>query len=179
MRRKPHSLARFRKRDPFHLKQNLSRLYHRDPMIGSSLALTHTVLSRLLRDWLVWKYADPDLAAALHKAGHGHAAGFDLPVGDPARLKHLQSEIPKRQRASTPGLAGHAPALLLAVLYFLWHQHKSALPVKKALKRSRGLRFALLGRQNLAFVHPSLHADHALSGPCFRNTEFDVGAQRV
>src|SRR6266849_2350765 len=97
-------------------------------MIGSSLALAHTSFSRLLRDWLVWKYADPNLAAALHEARHGHTARFNLAVGDPPGFKHLQAEIPEGQRTAAPGLTGHAPALLLAVLHFLWHQHKSALP---------------------------------------------------
>src|SRR5208282_2711132 len=98
--------------------------HHRNPMIGRALALAHTGFGRLLGHWLIRKYPDPDLSPALHKAGHRHAAGFNLPVGDPPRLKHLQPEVAKRQRAAAPGLPGHPPALLLAVLNFLWHQHK-------------------------------------------------------
>ena len=32
--------------------------------------------------------------------------------------------FPESERAAAPGFAGHAAALLLAVLHFLWHQHK-------------------------------------------------------
>src|SRR5271163_725108 len=124
MRRQSHRLGRIHDRDPFHLKQNLSWTHHRDPMIRRSLALTHTGFGRLLRHRLVGKHPDPDLPAALHKAGHSHPARFNLPVGDPPRLEHLKPEVAKRQRAAAPGLPGHAPALLLAVLNFLWHQHK-------------------------------------------------------
>src|SRR5580704_10276038 len=93
-------------------------------MIGSSLAFAHTGFSRLLGHWLVRKYPNPDFAAALYEAGHGYAAGFDLAVGNPARLEYFQPEVAERQRASAPGFAGHAAALLLAILHFLWHQHK-------------------------------------------------------
>src|SRR5579859_2644466 len=41
------------------------------------------------------------------------------------------------------------------------------------------LRLALLGRQNLAFVHPALHADHAVRRPRFGEAVVDVGTQRV
>src|SRR5437764_15407114 len=84
VRCQPHSFCRILQSHAFHLKQNLPRLHHRDPMIRRTLAFTHTGFGWLLGDWLVWKQPDPDLAAALYKTRHGHAAGFDLPVGDPA-----------------------------------------------------------------------------------------------
>src|SRR5580704_8058182 len=124
MRRQPHRLGRIGQRHSFHLKENLTGPHHRDPMIRSAFALSHTGFSRLLRNRFVRKDADPDLSTALHETRHGHAAGFNLAVGDPSRLENFESEIPKGQRASAPRLAGHTPALLLAVLYFLWHQHK-------------------------------------------------------
>src|SRR5438874_2282379 len=102
-------------------------------MIRRSLAFTHTGFGRLLSNRLVGKQANPDLAAALNEASHSDAAGFDLPVGDPARLKHLQSEISESQLAAAPCLTGHAPALLLAVLHFLWHQHNLC-PVTSLLR---------------------------------------------
>src|SRR6516225_490851 len=47
------------------------------------------------------------------------------------------------------------------------------------LKRSRScrLRLTLLLAQDLALVHPALHADHAVSRARFRETVVDVGAQ--
>src|ERR1700691_3031124 len=40
-------------------------------------------------------------------------------------------------------------------------------------------RFALLRRENLAFINPALHADHAVSGTRFCETVVDIGAQCV
>src|SRR5581483_2687237 len=80
VRRQAHRFARVLVRHAFHLKQNLSRLHHRDPVVGRPLTLAHTGLGRFLGHRLVGKNADPDLAAALDEPGHGHAAGFDLPV---------------------------------------------------------------------------------------------------
>src|SRR6266566_892713 len=104
-------------------------------MIRRALALTHTGFGRLLRHRLVGKHANPDLAAALHETRHGHAAGFNLPIGDPSRLQNLQPEIAECQRRSAPGLAGRATALLLAILHFLWHQHND-FPVETLLATS-------------------------------------------
>src|ERR1700730_9068564 len=94
------------------------------PVVGRSLALPHTGFSRLLGDRLVRKQANLDLAAPLDESGHSHARRLDLPVRNPTRLEHLQSIIAESQLAPAPRLAGHAPALLLTVLDFLWHQHK-------------------------------------------------------
>src|ERR1700733_3011030 len=197
VRRQTHRFGCIGQRHAFHLKQNLSRTYHCDPMIGSAFALTHTGFGRLLGDWLVGKHANPNLAAALHEASHGHTAGLDLPVGNPYRLQHFEAEIPERQRTAAPGLARHATALLLAVLHLLWHQHKSALylcprtfailsetprnpPREVSLERSHARRLlALFRRQNFALVHPALHADHAVRGPGFGKSVFDIGSQRV
>src|SRR5450432_1227022 len=124
MGRQTHCLGSIRHRYAFHFKQNLARTHHANPVVGSAFAFTHTGFGRLLGNGLVRKQTDPDFAATLHETGHGHAAGFDLPVGDPARLEHFQSEISESQLAATPCLAAHASALLLAILNFLWHQHK-------------------------------------------------------
>src|SRR5438874_972286 len=111
-------------RDSFHLKQNLAWTHHRHPVIGRSLAFPHTGFSRLLGHWLVRKQTDLNLAATLDKAGHGHPGRLDLAVGNPARLKHLQSVVAESQLAPAPRLPRHAPALLLSVLHFFGHQHK-------------------------------------------------------
>src|SRR5579871_3525259 len=132
--RQPHRFACILVRHAFHFKQNLARLHDRDPMIGSALAFAHTGFSRLLGDRLIRKHADPDLAAALDEARHGDTAGLDLPVGDPSRLEHLQPIVAERQRRSAPCFAGHAAALLLAILHFLWHQHNEVLSSRFSVK---------------------------------------------
>ena len=110
--------------DAFHLKQNLAGFYHRDPVVRCAFTLTHTGFSRLLGHWLVRKQTDLNLAATLDKAGHGHPGRLDLAVGNPARLKHLQSVVAESQLTPAPRLPRHAPALLLSVLHFFGHQHK-------------------------------------------------------
>src|SRR6185369_11721858 len=127
VRSQTHGFAGILLRDPFHLEQDLARPHHRDPMIGRTLSLTHTGFSRLLGNRLVREKTDLYLAATLDEPGHGHACRLDLTVGDPARFKHLQAEISESQLASAPGFSGHTPALLLAVLHFLWHQHRNLL----------------------------------------------------
>src|SRR5579871_1182707 len=122
--REPHRFLRVRTAYAFHLKQDLARANHGNPMIRSAFAFAHTGFGRLLGDRLVRKQTDPYLAAALYKTRHGHATGLNLTVRNPARLHHLQPEIAKGELSSAPGLTAHAPALLLAVLNFFWHQHK-------------------------------------------------------
>src|SRR5450631_1467679 len=125
VRRQSHGLFCICDRNAFHLKQNLSRPHHRHPVVRSPFAFTHTGFGGLLRDRLIRKQTDPDLAAALHKTRHRHPARFDLPVGDPSRFQHFQPKLTESQRAPPPGLPRHSPALLLAVLNFLRHQHRS------------------------------------------------------
>src|SRR5437016_2019619 len=119
-----HGLTGVLWRDSFHLEQNLARTHHRYPVIGCSLAFTHTGFSRFLGHWLIWKQTDLNLAASLDKASHRHTCRLNLTVGNPARLENLQSVIAESQLTPAPRLPGHAPALLLAVFHFLWHQHR-------------------------------------------------------
>src|SRR5450759_2962386 len=127
VRGQTHGFARLGRCDAFHLEQDLAGTDDGDPVVGSALALAHTGFGRLLGDRLVGKEAQPDFSATLDEARHGDTAGFDLAVGDVAALHDLEAVIAEGQLAAAPGLAGHAAALLLAVLHFLWHQHKSAL----------------------------------------------------
>src|SRR5271167_266267 len=124
VRRQAHSLGGILRRHALHLEQNLARADHRDPVVGRAFTFAHAGLSRLLGDRLVREQAQPDLAAALDEARHGHAAGLDLPVGDPSRLEHLQPVVAVGQFGAAPRLAAHASALLLAILNLFWHQHK-------------------------------------------------------
>src|SRR5690349_21877221 len=50
-----------------------------------------------------------------------------MPVSYTSRLQHLQSVIPESQLPAIACLSRQAPALLLAVLNFFWHQHKTVL----------------------------------------------------
>src|SRR6185369_5084132 len=200
VRSEPHCFLGFDWRHAFHLEQNLARTNHGYPVIRSSLTFTHTGFSRLLGHGLVREQANPDFAAPLDETSHCHAARFDLPVGNPAGLKDFQPILPESERAAAPGFAGHAAALLLAVLHFLWHQHKISSRfsvVRKAsrwngsvcllnfslLKRAGSFplwrRFTFLLRQNFAAVNPALHANHAVGGTRFGETVLNVGAQRV
>src|SRR5205085_4837678 len=64
-------------------------------------------------------------------AGHGDSGGLDLAGGDPARLEGLDAVVAEGHLGTALGLAGHAPALLLAVLDLLGHQHRYSSPLLK------------------------------------------------
>src|SRR5207253_8886169 len=123
LRGQPHGFTRNRLGDAFHFVDAPAGFNHSHPILGRSLAFTHSGFGRLLRDRLVRKNADPDFAAALDETRDGDSARLDLPVRDPRRIERLQTVITERQRRTAPRLAAHATALLLAVLHFLGHQH--------------------------------------------------------
>src|SRR6185312_17177150 len=119
-------------------------------------------------------HAHPDLAAALDEAGHGDTGGFDLAVGDPARLHDFQAEVAERELAAGPSLAGHASAVLLAELNFLGHQHmRFPVPWRRRLGDARA---PLLLGQNFALVGPGLDADHPVGGAGLGEAVVNVGA---
>src|SRR5437868_6706089 len=123
VRGQPHGFLGIGYAHAFHLEQDLARTDNGNPVIWRALAFTHTGFSGLLGDRLVGKQANPNLAATLYETRDSHAARLDLAVADPARLQYLQAKLPKGQLRTAPRLTGHASALLLAVLHFLWHQH--------------------------------------------------------
>src|SRR6185437_15710877 len=102
--------------DAGHLEQDPAGLDDRDPVVGRALAGAHPGLGRLLGRRLVREDPDPDLAAALDRAGHGAPGGLDLAAGYPGRLGRGQPEVAERDREAALGLAGHAPAHDLAML---------------------------------------------------------------
>src|SRR5262249_13184044 len=120
-----HRLARFGLGDAFHFEHDATGPDDTDPLLGCAFALAHSRFLWLLRDRLVGEHAHPDLSAALYEAGHRDARRFDLPVGDRGRLHRLEPVVAERHVGAAPGFAGHPPALLLAVLNFLGHQHWS------------------------------------------------------
>src|SRR3954469_19991472 len=101
--RQPHRRSGRRAIHAFHFEEDLARANYRHPLLRRALAFTHTGFSRLLRDRLVREQPDPHLAAALDLAPHRDARCFDLPVGHPAALHRLQTEIAECDRRATPG----------------------------------------------------------------------------
>src|SRR6185437_9445567 len=131
--RQTHGLLGHLLRNAFHFEQNLAGFDYRNPSLRRALAFSHTSLRRLLGNRLVGEYADPDLPAALDKAGHGDTRCFDLAIGDPTTAERFQSELSERERRSAPGFTFHADALLLAELDLFRHQHSvSSLLVQPA-----------------------------------------------
>src|SRR3970282_2061491 len=94
-------------------------------------------------------------AVALDEARDRDAASLDLPRRDPAALGGLEAVVPESDVAAGPGRAAHAPALLLAVLDLLGHQHGVS-PLRERSSGPRGV--------GLAPVDPGLDADLAEGG---------------
>src|SRR5271165_100581 len=110
-----------------HFKHDAARLHHANPALRSAFALAHAGFRGLFGEGLVRENSDPQFAAALDGARNGHAAGFNLPVGDPRVFHGLQSVLPERQIAAAPGFAVAPAAHLFPVLHFLGHQHRDSL----------------------------------------------------
>src|SRR3984885_583949 len=128
-RGQPKSFLRGRFRNAFHFKQDLARPDHRHPLVGRAFALAHTSLRRFLRNRLVRKQADPNLAATLDEARHRDTSRLNLPVRDPAATHGFQPEFAKSEAGAAPRFAGHAAALLFPVFNLLWHQHGDVSPL--------------------------------------------------
>src|SRR6185437_14570477 len=171
-----HGFLRLLHGHALHLEQDAAGLDHRHPVVGGALALAHAGFGRLLGHRLVGEHAHPDLAPALDEAGHGHARGFDLAVGDPAGLEHLEAEVAEGELAAGPGLAGHASAVLLAELDFFGHKHGDQFSVTGG--PWHGLGAAALGK-DFALVGPGLDADDAVGGAGLGEAVINVGAHGV
>ena len=85
-----------------------------DPEFRRALARTHADFGRLLGHRHIREDADPDAAGALHLAGDGAAAGFDLARIQAFRLQGLQAIGAERQRRAGLGSAVDAALELLA-----------------------------------------------------------------
>src|SRR5204862_1443092 len=95
---------------------------------------------RLLREALVGKDVDPDLAAALDLAGHRDPGRLDLAVGDPAGVERLEPVVTELDGRLAARVAAAAAAMHLAELGLLRHQHR----LLAVLPRLRG-RLVLAG----------------------------------
>src|SRR5690606_23910364 len=78
---------------------------------------------RLLRDRHVGEHPHPDLATALHGAGHGTTGRFDLAGRHACALGGLQAELAERNGRAALRKARVAALELLAVLGSLRLQH--------------------------------------------------------
>src|SRR6185295_16135591 len=114
--------------DAFDLVKNPARLNYRHPVFRRALAFAHTRFRRLLRDRLVGKHANPDLAAALDVTSHRNTSSLDLTIRDPRGLQTLESILTEADLAATSRDASHASTHLLTVLNFLRHQHDECVP---------------------------------------------------
>src|SRR3954452_7574753 len=119
-------LLRERLGDAGQLEHDAARLDDGDPVLGRSLAGPHARLGRLLGHRLVREDVDPDLAAALDLARHRDSGGLDLAVGAPAAVERLQPVLAELDARAALGVARPAAAMLLAVLYTLGSEHRSA-----------------------------------------------------
>ena len=201
-----HRPARLGLGHAFHLEQDAAGADDDHPALGRALALAHSGFERLLGDRLVGEHAHPDLAATLDEPRHRDAGRLDLPVREPAGLHRLQPEVPERDVGAAPGLACHAPALLLPELDLLRHQHddfslrwpaaclSAPGPMPLGTTRApapaavadpdrdpdRGIFFAAHARREaLALVHPDLDADLAVGRLRLGEAVVDVRAQRL
>src|SRR4051795_9824060 len=123
-----HGLACKRLRHTGHLEHHAPGLDHCDPALRRALARAHAGLGRFLRVRLVREDVDPDLPATLDLAGHGDTSSLDLAVGDPAAIERLQAVLAVLDVRATLCVAGHAAAMLLAVLDALRLKHQRPPP---------------------------------------------------
>ena len=107
----------------FHLEEHLAGLHARDVVLDITLTATHTNFERLLADRHIRKHADPDLAAALHVAGHRATRGFDLSRRHARAAGRLQAELAEGNVAAALCQAVIAAFELLAVLGAFWLEH--------------------------------------------------------
>src|SRR3954465_9856537 len=123
-----HRLARQLLRHTRHLEHHAPGLDHSHPALGRALTRAHAGLGRLLRERLVGKDVDPDLPATLDLARHRDTSSLDLAVGDPTAIEGLQPVLAELHARAALGIAGHASAVLLAVLDALGLKHQPRPP---------------------------------------------------
>src|SRR5262249_48409337 len=105
----------------------------------------HAGLGRLLGGRLVREDADPDLAAALDRAGHRASGGLDLPAGDPGRFLRRGAVLTEGDRMAALCEAGHPPTHDLAMLDAAGHQHRQTpVPTGAAMPASRAARSGVM-----------------------------------
>jgi hypothetical protein len=124
----PDRLACERLGDAGDLEHDPARLHDGDPALGVPLTGPLTGLGGLLRVGLVREDVDPDLAATTDVPRHRDTSRLDLTVRDPPRLDGHEAVLAEVDRRPAFALAAHPPAVLLAVLGLLGHQHRYSAP---------------------------------------------------
>src|SRR5690606_10527105 len=98
-----------------------------DVVLDVALAASHANFERLLRNGHVGEPAHPNLAAALHVAGHRATSRFELAGRHAWTTRRLQALLAEADIVAGLGQAGVAPLELLAILRALRLHHKSYL----------------------------------------------------
>src|SRR5690606_31594898 len=103
-----------------HFIQNLARLDLGDPILGISLAVTHTDFGGFPGNRLVRKNPDPDAAATLDMTRHGATCGLDLARRQTAATSGLKPIFTEAYLVAARRNAGIPALLLLAVFTPGW-----------------------------------------------------------
>ena len=98
------------------LEENVTGLHNGYPNIDCTFTFTLTCFRWLAGDGLVWEDTDPDLAFTLEVTVDRNTASFDLPVGDPAALERLETELAEVYVRSACSVACTAATLGLTEL---------------------------------------------------------------
>src|SRR6187549_4244267 len=109
--------------DSAHFENHPAGEHDGHPAFHVALTRTHARFRGLLGEGLVRKHPEPNASAALDLAGHGHAGGLQLAVGDPGRLEGLDAEFAEGKRRAARGYALHLAALHFTELQSLGAKH--------------------------------------------------------
>src|SRR5262249_13580712 len=119
----PERLLRQRLGHARQLEHDPPPLDHGDPVLRRALPGAHPRLGRLVRDRLVRKDVDPDLAATADLARHRDSGGLDLAVRHPAVLERLEAEVACLHVGLALRVTAPAASLVLAELGLLGQEH--------------------------------------------------------
>ena len=108
-------------RHPTDFIQDRAGLYLGDPIVGFTLAFSHSGFGGLDRQGLVGKNGDPEFSAAPAGSGNSDACGLDLAVGDPAAFEGLESILSEREFGASPCLASALAFLDFSMFDFFGH----------------------------------------------------------
>src|SRR5574337_215447 len=113
--------------DAVHFIQHLTRLDLGNPIFGVALAVTHPHFGGFLGNRLVREDAYPDAAAPLDVTSHGATGSLNLPGGQTAPARGLQTIFTETDLSTPRRQAGVAAFLFLTILPSRRLQHHSLL----------------------------------------------------
>ena len=94
--------------------------YRRNESFRVTFTFTHADFGRLLGDWFIGEYSNPDLTLTLHVTSYGYTGCFNLAAGNPFCVKGLDTERTESQLVAALGFALHTAFLLSSKFSFLW-----------------------------------------------------------